>query len=63
MLRTYELVYVFALSYTPYAHIVEWSTGDSKQDRYSHMIAMHVVTSHYAGMLTNCEMEIETYPF
>jgi hypothetical protein len=24
----YGLVYVFVLSYTPYFHIVEWSTGD-----------------------------------
>ena len=40
-----RIVHVFVLSYTPYFHIVEWSTGDSKQDRYSHRITMHVVTS------------------
>ena len=43
----YELVYVFILSYTPYFHIIEWSTGDSKHDRYSHRITMHLVTSDY----------------
>ncbi len=32
---------------------LKWSTGDSKQDRDSHRITMHVVTSAYAGMITN----------
>jgi hypothetical protein len=53
VLRTYELVYEFVLSYTPYFHIVEWSTGVSNQDRYSHRITIHVVASDYAGMITN----------
>ena len=56
MLRTYELVYIFVLSYTPYFHIVESSTDDSKQDRYCHGITMHVATSDYAGMITNYDI-------
>ncbi len=47
-----RIVHVFVLSYTPYFHIVEWSTDDSKQDRYSHRISMHVVTSARACTFT-----------
>ncbi len=46
-----RIVHVFVLSYTPYFHIVKGSTGDSKQDRYSHRITIHVVTSDNACTL------------
>ena len=55
-LRTNELVYVFVLPYTSYFYIVDWGTGDSKQDRYSQRISMHVVTSDYAAMITNYDI-------
>ena len=51
-----RIVHVFVLSYTSYFHIVDRSTGDSKQDRYSHRIIIRVVTSDYAGMITNCDI-------
>jgi hypothetical protein len=47
-----RIVHVFVFPYTMYFHIVERSTGDSKQDRYSHRIAMHVVTSDYTCLIT-----------
>jgi len=62
VLRTYELVYVFVVSYTPYCYIVELSTGNSKQDIYSHTITVHVVTPDYAGVITNCDVHCWLIP-
>jgi hypothetical protein len=51
VLRTYEFVYVFIFSYTPCFRVVAWSTGDSKQDIYSHRITMHAKKSDKTGAL------------
>ena len=52
-----RIVYVFVLSYTSYFHIVEVKYGwFQNKTRYSHRITMHVVTSDYAGMITNCDI-------